>query len=152
MANNLIDILQQKILTDIPLTQHMGLTVSYYDGQTLQIKASLEKNINHRQTAFGGSISAVATLAVWGWLYLKLYEQNIPARIVVQQSSTDYLQPITSDFVAICKNEDPANFDKFINTLTRKGVARIKLTSQVLCETVTAAEFSGDFVAKLSAP
>lgn len=149
MSPNLIDVLQQKILTDIPLTQHMGLEVSYFDEQELRIKASLEKNINHRQTAFGGSIASTATLAAWGWLYLQFYQSNIPARIVIQQSSINYLQPITEDFVSVCKNVDTNEFNKFITMLHKKGIARISLKSLVLCKSIIAAEFSGDFVAKL---
>ena len=149
MSLNLIEILQQKILTDIPLTQHMGIEVSCYDGQALQIKASLEKNINHRQTAFGGSIASLATLAAWGWLYLQFYERNIPGRIVIQQSTINYLHPIDADFITSCKDVDTVEFDRFLIMLNKKGVARIHLDSEVLCNSVVAAKFSGDFVAKL---
>ncbi len=151
MSTKLIDILQQKLLHDIPLTQYMGIRVSHYCNNELHINASLEKNINHRQTAFGGSISSLATLAGWGIVYLKFQELNIKAGIVIQQGNTNYLLPITNDFTAVCKIDSLADFDKFITTLKRKGVARIKLNVSVMCNAQLAAEFSGVFVAKMIA-
>ena len=149
MSTLLIKVLQQKILTDIPLTQHMGLNVTHYDGKELQIKANLTQNTNHRQTAFGGSINSLAILAAWGWLYLHLYEQNITARSVIQNGSTEYLLPVDNDFTAVCKDIDADVLTKFMITLKKKSIARIKLNVDILCNTKIAAKFAGDFVSKI---
>lgn len=148
MTKDFCNILKEKISEDIPLTNHMGISINYYDGIELRLTASLEKNINHRQTAFGGSITCLATLACWGFIYLKLYELDVPARIVIQNSTTNYLKPITSNFEAVCRNNDLKIFNRFIDMLKKKSVSRIELSSVVNCENKVAAEFSGVFVAK----
>ncbi len=47
----------------IPLTRAMGLRVVACDQNQFVVEAPVSLNSNHLQTAFGGSINAVATLA-----------------------------------------------------------------------------------------
>ncbi|PHQ82272.1 MAG: thioesterase [Coxiella sp. (in: Bacteria)] len=145
---SLIQLLQEKMHNDIPLTQHMGVVVTDYTPGHLTLAAPLDKNINHRHTAFGGSIASLATLVGWGLVYLELYQRQIDARVVIQHGSADYLRPIDDAFTATCCIDEEAHFDRFITTLIRRHIARIKLTSHVHCHDVVAATFKGSFVAK----
>ena len=43
----------------IPLTTHMEVGVDRIDGTGVRLTAPLAPNINHRQTAFGGSVAAL---------------------------------------------------------------------------------------------
>ena len=60
----------------IPLTRAMGVRVESYDGQQLVLTAPLALNHNHLGTAFGGSLSALATLAGYGLLWLDLGDRT----------------------------------------------------------------------------
>lgn len=105
----------------------MGVEVVKADAQGLVLRAPLAANANDHRTAFGGSLSALATLAGWGLLYLLL---DTPARrpnIVIQHGAIDYRQPLAADLEACCVLPDDATWRRFTDTLRRKGRARIVL-------------------------
>ncbi len=53
MTNDLLkQHLQHKITNDIPLSQHIGVTVTDYEPLKLSLSAPLDKNYNHNQTTF----------------------------------------------------------------------------------------------------
>lgn len=58
----------------IPITRAMGLKVTAYDGDSVRLWAPLEPNLNHRNTAFGGSLSTLGILAGWSLLHVKMQE------------------------------------------------------------------------------
>lgn len=147
MSATKIAFLQGHLLSEIPLTQHMGLQVAAYDEQQLTLSANFNKNINHNQTAFGGSLSSLCTLSAWGLLVLKLREHSIAANVVVQQSSIDYLKPITKDFTAVATMPADAAFDRFLKTLQRRQIARVKLSATIHQDGDLAVCFDGQFVA-----
>lgn len=115
----------------IPLTAHLGAKVAAYDGETVVLTAPLPPNLNHRNTAFGGSISALGILSGWTLLFLKLKEAGIKNRLVIQKSSFDFQEPVAGDFKATCAFPDPATWEKFIKTLTRHGRARMTVYSKI---------------------
>ena len=61
----------------------------------------LQPNLNHRKTAFGGSIATMGIIASWTLVWLKLKDCGLDHRIVIQNSSTSYLTPIEQDFEVI---------------------------------------------------
>ena len=115
----------------IPLTSHLGAVVESYDGTTVCLWAPLAPNLNHRNTAFGGSISALGILSGWTLIFLKLRETGIRNRLVIQKSSFDFKDPIDNDFNATCTLPDLKTWEKFIQTLTRHGRARITVRSRI---------------------
>jgi thioesterase domain-containing protein len=86
----------------IPLSRALGLKVTGYDGKAVRLWAPLAPNLNHRQTAFGGSLSALGILAGWTLLHIKLGAGGDPPQLVIQRSETDYSVPVDSDFTAVC--------------------------------------------------
>jgi len=54
------------------VTLEIGVLLERFDASGLIIRALLINNINHNQTAFGGSLNAVAVLSCWTFLYLML--------------------------------------------------------------------------------
>jgi thioesterase domain-containing protein len=130
----------------IPITRAMGVRVVAHDENGFVVEAPVALNSNHLQTAFGGSINAVATLAAYGLLWLELREQN--AHVVVAESSIRFLRPVRETIRAICLRPDPEEWAAFRATFADKGKARLALRVKVVEEEQTAAEFDGIFLAR----
>ena len=131
----------------IPLTRHLGVEVVGYDDSLLRIKAPLAPNVNHRETVFGGSISSLGILAGWTYLYLKLTELGLTFRLVIQNSSTDFLLPIEGDFEVVCFSPDKQEWDEFTQALGRKGKGRVKIRTEIRFDGRIAATQDGIYVA-----
>ncbi|HEX6549040.1 MAG TPA: thioesterase domain-containing protein [Gammaproteobacteria bacterium] len=138
--------LEQYLHDNIPLVQHMQIQVVSYDEHGLVLNAPLAANINHKLTAFGGSLAALATLACWGVLWLML-EPQADLHIVVNESHMHYLRPVTDTLVARCELPDNSSRERFIDTLQRRRKARLQMTSQIVQGDTLCAEFTGTFVA-----
>ena len=142
----MIKLLQDVLHKEIPLTKHIGLSVVEYTESSLTLNAPLENNINHKCTAFGGSIYSVSVLSGWGLIYLLLKKHNLSGHIVIQESNTRFIKPVDSDITARCSFSSTKQHDKFINMYKRKDVARIKLTSKITCNSENAVTFNGTYV------
>src|SRR4051812_36859489 len=86
----------------IPISSAMGVRVVTAGPNGVTLSAPLAANINHRATAFGGSLSAVAILSAWAWLHVAMRDAGLPSRLVIQRNSVEYLAPIAGDFEARC--------------------------------------------------
>lgn len=117
--------------------------------ETVTLSAPLAPNINHRSTAFGGSVSAVAILSAWTLINLRLDDEGLHSRLVIQSNHMDYDLPISSAFTATSSLADAAAWPLFSKMLVRKRRARIHARSVVTCDGAMAARFEGEFVAFL---
>jgi len=70
---------------EIPLSQAMQVRVLRFDRNGLVLGAALAPNLNHKKTAFGGSLNSLATLACWGLVQLLRPEEPKTAMAVVIQ-------------------------------------------------------------------
>lgn len=129
----------------IPITRAMGVRVANYDGHTLVLEAPLTLNHNHLGTAFGGSLSAVATLAGYALLWLELRERE--CHVVVRESTLSFRKPVRGDIRAKCTRPDDETIAKFQDDLSRKGKAAMQLRVTIEDTGMVAVEFSGKFVA-----
>jgi thioesterase domain-containing protein len=102
-------------------------------------------NYNHLQTAFGGSINAVATLAGYAFLWLELREAS--AHVVVAASSIRFLHPVRENIRATCLETDARKLEDFREQFRDSGKARITLQVRVEENGSVAAQFEGTFVA-----
>lgn len=139
--------LQAYLHAHIPLSAAMGVTVLQADERGVQLAAPLAPNINHRETVFGGSASAVAILAAWSHLSWHLTREGRPVRLVIQRNSMEYLLPIAGDFVARTAPLDASTWTRFVRTLERRDRARIDMPSELVFDGAVAGRFSGEFVA-----
>ncbi len=130
---------------DIPLSQAMGIRVADYDGASLHLAAPLAPNINHKCTAFGGSLYSLAVLCGWGMLHLKLAEAGLRKHIVIQESNIRYLLPLAQDMHAECHLDEVA-FQRFLRTLAKHERARLSLDVTIKQDGQSAVEFSGRYV------
>lgn len=119
--------LEATLHEEIPLTLAMGLHVANYQNGTLILTAPLAPNINHKQTAFGGSLYSVAVLTGWGLLHLQLKQHRLEGHIVIATSHMQYEKPVASDITAQCKMPPAPTWDQFLKTYERRGRARITL-------------------------
>jgi len=138
--------LQDVLHHEIPLSRDIGIRVVDYDGKSLSLKAPLDRNINHKATAFGGSLYSVAVLSGWGLLYLLLKERGLQGHIVIHESQVKYHRPVEGDIVAIAMLDEPAILERFVKIYRRNGKARIHLDAEVQFEGELAVEFHGQYV------
>ncbi|HZC07825.1 MAG TPA: thioesterase domain-containing protein [Ktedonobacterales bacterium] len=140
--------LQSVLYHEIPLSQQIGLQVDRYEGASLSLRAPLAPNINHKSTAFAGSLTAVATLAGWGLTWLLLRQHDLRGVIVIHESATRYQLPVAHDFVAVCHAPDALAVERFLTALRRRGKARLALTVEIQdAEQRIAVVFTGSYVA-----
>ena len=146
--HNLARELEAVLHHEIPLSRQMGLTVHQYDGAWLALRAPLAPNINHKATAFAGSLNAVMTLAGWGTAWLVLREHSLHGTIVIQESATRYLLPVGHDFTATCRVPAADETERFLAGLRRRGKARLALKVEILDgDGRVAVAFTGMYVA-----
>lgn len=125
----------------------MAVTVVEASQHQVVLSAPLAPNINHRDTVFGGSASAVAILAAWSMLHLRLSAQGLGSRLVIQRNSMDYLSPIDGAFTALAKAPESEVWLPFTRMLQRKGLGRIVQDAGLHYQGRAAGQLSGEFVA-----
>ena len=141
---NLSRELEEVMHAEIPLAKAMRISVESYDGSTLTLCAPLEPNINHKKTAFGGSIYSILVLSGWGLLWIKIRENNLHCSVVITKSETAFPKPVDGELNAICKI-DPEKTDQLFEKFKRNGKAKISLTSEIYSGGFLAATFNGTY-------
>ncbi len=144
-----LDSITSYIYKQFPIAIHLGSRVELYNGTQIIISSPLEPNKNHTNTAFGGSVSALAILSGWTLLYLKLKEIKIKSHLVIQKSLFEFKEPINSDFKAVCTMPEERIWDKFINTLKKHNRARITIHSTIEYNSGTGGFHKGVYAASI---
>jgi hypothetical protein len=97
--------LERYLHEHIPLSRAMGVAVDSATTDGVRLRAPLAPNINHRETVFGGSASALCILAAWQRLDAMLARKG-RARIEIQ-ATLEYCGRaagrFTGEFVAIAR-------------------------------------------------
>jgi thioesterase domain-containing protein len=131
----------------IPLSRAMQVAVDAAGPDAVVLRAPLAPNINHRDTVFGGSASAVAILAAWSLLHLRLRAQGLASRLVIQRNTMDYALPILGGFTARSALERPEAWPQFVRMLARKGRARMAVVAVLEADGQVVGRLAGEFVA-----
>jgi thioesterase domain-containing protein len=139
--------LAQYLHHQIPLSRAMEVDALEVSEDSVRLSAPLAPNVNHRATVFGGSASALAILAAWSLLHVRLRGSFPQASIVIQRQSTSYNRPIQGTFSARAALAQPDDWPRFVRLLARRGKARISVTSTLEYAGEQVGQFSGDFVA-----
>jgi thioesterase domain-containing protein len=139
--------LEQLLYRQIPLSRAMQIAVRELSEDSVRLWAPLAPNLNQNATVFGGSATAVAILAAWSLLHLRLQRQFPAVAIVIQRQSMRYNLPIRGGFEACARLREPSDWGHFLRLLERRGKARIAITSTLEYGGAEAGHFSGDFVA-----
>ena len=142
-----VDEINQHLHEQIPMTSQMGIHVQSFSSEGVIATAPLEANINHQQSAFGGSIAALGIVtgfvAIWGNLKLR----TISAELVIQHSETEFSKPGLGDMESRSRTISDNALESFTNLLTENGTARILVTSDIFSDGKLIASNTGTFVA-----
>jgi len=131
----------------IPLSKAMQVAVVEIGTEQLVLEAPLAPNINHRDTVFGGSASALAILAAWSLVHVRLREAGLPSRLVIQRNTMEYERPMVGTFRARASLDTGADWSRFLRILTRRGKARIHVLAILEYEGQDTGRLTGEFVA-----
>jgi thioesterase domain-containing protein len=134
----------------IPLSKAMGVQVRRSNAEHVVLAAPLVPNRNHQSTVFGGSASAVAILAAWSLLHLRLKQAGMHVRLVIQQNTMKYERPIAGKFIASSSVGYLSTWERFQEMLKRKRRARISIKVTIRCHGEDVGEMLGEFVAVAS--
>ncbi|MGQ5524649.1 YiiD C-terminal domain-containing protein [Chitinimonas sp. PSY-7] len=141
---------QALLYNNIPLSRAMQVSAQIIDDGRVRLTAPLAPNVNDKGTVFGGSLATLATLA--GWVetqrLLDLAGLGAEAEIVIQHGETDYLLPVRSAFSAISQPQEPEALQRFLRQFERRGLARLAVKVEMVCEDELVARFQADYVAK----
>lgn len=139
--------IQKYLYEHIPLSEAMEVEVVEASTDRVTLSAPLAPNINHRETVFGGSASALCILSAWALVHFRLQHEGFTCRVVIQKNTMTYDKPILSRFEAHCILEDQAIWDRFVKILAKKGKSRVSLSSSLECEGKQVGSFEGTLVA-----
>lgn len=136
----------------IPLAKAMGVGVEVSDDRALVLTAPKEQNKNSLNTAFGGSLVSLATLAGYGVVWELMRNDKEKAHdkavwhIVVKESRAAYRRPVIGDLRAICERPAQAAIAEFKEALARYGKAKLKLKAHVVENGNVAVDVTAAFV------
>ena len=82
------------------------------------------------------NLFAVAALAGWGLMQMKLSEKLLDCNTVVMNGDVEYQRPVFEDLICTCQL--PADAAQFFETLSRDGKAATTLQSQFLANNKSA--------------
>ena len=136
----------------IPITRALGVSVLGADADGVRLGAPFGPNINHRSTVFGGSVSTLAILSGWTLVQLRLRAERLRAQIVIQRNTMEYLLPMRADFEAFCPSPPADEWRRFLQTLRRRGRARIEVEAEIISAGERAGTFRGVYAALRAAP
>ncbi|WP_301343702.1 thioesterase domain-containing protein [Aliarcobacter butzleri] len=146
----MIKILENKLHNEIPLTKFMDLKITKYDEKELMTIAPLNKNINDKGTAFGGSLATLTIISGWSicWLISKELEIN-SENIVVIKNEHSYRKPVTKELICHTKRPTKDEIENLKNKLLLKKSASIKISSQIIEDGEICVDFTGYYVIKI---
>jgi thioesterase domain-containing protein len=138
--------LEKLLWAQIPLAKAMHVRVLKADEKEVEVACGLALNHNHLGSAFGGSLSALMTLAA----YCRIFHMiNGTGHVLLKSNATKFLRPVNEDLRAVCFPPLPEVISKFLNTYQKKGTAQLSLTSQiVLKDGSIASRMSAEFVGR----
>jgi thioesterase domain-containing protein len=146
-APAMLDELQATLEREIPMSAQMGIRVHGGGPDGLIMRMPLNPNRNHQQTAFAGSLSALCTIAGWGYVYLLLRELGRHGNIVIHRSTIKYAEPVTtSEIHALCRAVTPAETQYFLEMLDDKGQTKLDVSVEVAGKNGPAVSFRGSYV------
>ena len=137
--------LQRYLHEHIPISRALGVSVAEATAGRVRVLAPLEPNLNHRSTAFGGSVGAIAVLAGWGLMRVRVDDHAPVPHLVIQRSTLEYLLPIDTDFEATCAAPAEERWDRLWRAYGARGRGRIDLVVDVTAAGALAARFHGTY-------
>lgn len=143
--------LEQLIVQEMPITKHLEFSLATEEDGKLRTTAPLQPNANHMGSAFGGSLSMLATLTGWAMMHQlledKMEDMRRKVEVMIQESDIEYLKPVCENIAVICERPDEDALERFQNMLDRWGRARLDLKCKIDAAGERAVTFMGRYVA-----
>ncbi len=143
--------LEQLIVQEMPITKHLEFSLISEDDGKLRTNAPLQPNANHMGSAFGGSLSMLATLTGWAMMHQlvedKMANMRRRVEVMIQESDIEYLKPVYENISVICERPDEDALERFQKMLDRWGRARLDLKCKIDAAGERAVTFIGRYVA-----
>ena len=140
-----IQAIEQYLFDHIPISKALGVKVLEVTSDQVILFGEFLNNINHKKTAFGGSLHAIATLSCWTFLFSRLH--HITSEIVIMKSTVTFQHSVTRDFQVKAFLSNSSRWYQFEKVLKAKGKSKISLRAQIFQNEKPAVEFDGVFAA-----
>jgi thioesterase domain-containing protein len=102
-------------------------------------------------SAFGGSLSMLATVTGWAMMHQVVEDAVEDMRrrveVMIQESDVEYLRPVYENISVICERPDEDALERFRQMLDRWGRARLELKCKIDAAGERAVTFIGQYVA-----
>ena len=121
---------RQKLKGQVPLVEHMGVDVVFYEPGHVATEAPLEPNLNTHGTAFGGSLYCVATMCGWSLVHLTLLDAGFDPDVWVTRGEVTYLKPVKGPIRAEARADESVR-EALVAAYREKGRARADLTVEI---------------------
>jgi thioesterase domain-containing protein len=137
MKNERLDEIQKLIKSKIPITQSLDFSLESWDGTKIILEAPYEKNKNHHDTVFGGSLAMSAIVSGYCMTFMALEDSlgktwSDDHTLVIKDFSCRYLRPVNNNVRTTSKSMDDNGINEFVDSLNRKGKGRLKVETLIL--------------------
>ncbi len=147
MDDPVLELLQQTLHREIPISVPMGIEVVSWENDRLAMRMPLEPNRNHQYSAFAGSLNALCTLAGWGTVFMLLQRESLTGNVVIRRGKIRFLRPVRApEFLAVSLPVDPSDSDYFFELLRSKGKSKLDLVVEIADEQGPYVRFEGSYV------
>jgi thioesterase domain-containing protein len=142
--------LKQWIYQKIPAIKNFEFDIQSLKPGFINLRVPLKAHINHKGTAFGGSLYNSAVLACYLLVYSELKAVGESSdSFVISDGTMKYLKPVSGDF-EVKVGWSQVQLDATVKALRAKKKARWTLFAEIECEGVRCAEFQGRFVLQVA--
>lgn len=139
--------LEAHIRSQIPALRGFECRITDLGSHHIRVEARLQDHLNHKGTAFGGSLYQVAIVASYGLFLHLVHEAHIPTQdFVISKGELNYRAAVTKDFAATL-NVEPLEAQKFLQRLRQNGKADLWLNTEIKTDELLCAELRARFVA-----
>ena len=147
MDDPALELLQQTLHREMPITVAMGIEVVSWENEQLSVRMPLEPNRNHQYSAFAGSLNALCTIVGWGTVFLLLQQKSLEGNVVIRRGKIRFLRPVRSaEFMAVGLPIALADSDYFFELLSSKGKSKIDIDVEIADEQGPYVRFEGSYV------
>ncbi|PSQ97741.1 MAG: thioesterase [Bacteroidetes bacterium SW_9_63_38] len=143
--------LERLIVEEMPITQHLEFSLEADEDGRVHASAPLQPNANHMGSAFGGSLSMLATVTGWAMMHQvvedAMEDMKRRVEVMIQESDIEYLRPVYENISVICERPDEDAIERFERMMERWGRARLELKCKIDAAGERAVTFMGKYVA-----
>ena len=143
--------LERLIVEEMPITEHLEFSLAADEDGRVHASAPLQPNANHMGSAFGGSLSMLATVTGWAMMHQvvedAMEDMKRRVEVMIQESDIEYLRPVYENISVICERPDEDALERFERMMERWGRARLELKCKIDAAGERAVTFMGKYVA-----